>query len=173
MPDEIELFEAIYSQRAIRKLKPDPVSDELVHQLIEAATKAPSGGNREPWAFLVVRGEASKKKIGEWYLDAWNRTYGQIDAEGGQLPDSMTRVYGAAEHLAHHLERVAGDDLRLPARCAACGQPPRRRSLRLYLPGRAEPAAGRAWTGLGASLTTLHKGPRTRSEGATRHSGDG
>ena len=40
MPDDIGLFEAIYSQRAIRYFKPDPVPDELIHKLIEAGTKA-------------------------------------------------------------------------------------------------------------------------------------
>ena len=158
MPDEIGLFEAIYSQRAIRKLKPDPVSDELVHKLIEAATKAPSGGNREPWAFLVVRNEASKKKIGEWYLDAWNRTYGQIDVEGRQLPDSMKRVFGAAEHLAHHLSEV-------PVMIFVClrDAPPAGSPHAAGLYGSIYPAvqnlllAARG-LGLGASLTTLHKG---------------
>ncbi len=42
MAREIGLFEAIYRQRAIRQFKPDPVPDELVNKLIEAATKAPS-----------------------------------------------------------------------------------------------------------------------------------
>ncbi len=53
-----------------------------------------------------MRDAESKKKIGGWYLDAWNRTYGQIDVECGRLPDSMARVYGAAEHLAHHLSEA-------------------------------------------------------------------
>ena len=136
MPDEIGLFEAIYSQRAIRKLKPDKVSDELVHKLIEAATKAPSGGNREPWAFLVVRDEASKKKIGEWYLDAWNHVRpdrcGRRRATG--IDDAGLRR-GRASRTPH--ERGAGDDLRLPARCGPSRQPPRRLHVRLHLPGRA------------------------------------
>ncbi len=48
MTEDISLFDAVYSQRAIRRLKPDPVSGELIHRVIEAATEAPSGGNREP-----------------------------------------------------------------------------------------------------------------------------
>ena len=53
--DEIGLFEAIYSQRAIRYFKPDDVPDDMIHKLIEAGTKAPSGGNRQGWKFLVIR----------------------------------------------------------------------------------------------------------------------
>ncbi len=64
---EIRLFDAIYRQRAIRQFKPDPVPDELVHKLIEAGTKAPSGGNRQPWKFLVIRDVELKRRIGEYY----------------------------------------------------------------------------------------------------------
>ena len=53
MPEKIGLFEAMYSQRAIRLLKPDPVPEELVKKLVEAATKAPSGANTQPWRFRV------------------------------------------------------------------------------------------------------------------------
>ena len=67
MPEEIGLFEAIYSQRAIREFKPDPVPDELIHRLIESATKAPSGSNRQGWKFLVIRDADLKRRIGEYY----------------------------------------------------------------------------------------------------------
>ncbi len=157
MTEDIGLFEAIFSQRAIRKLKPDPVSDEFVHKLIEAATKAPSGGNREPWAFVVVRDEAAKQKIGAWYLQAWNAIYGQIDPDDGPLPASLGRVYGAAKHLAHHLSEV-------PVMIIVClrGAPPAGSSHAAGAYGSIYPAvqnlllAARG-LGLGASLTTLHK----------------
>ncbi len=67
MAQEIGLFEAIYRQRAIRQFKPDSVPDALVHKLIEAGTKAPSGGNRQPWKFLVIRDVELKRRIGEYY----------------------------------------------------------------------------------------------------------
>lgn len=51
---EIGLFEAIYTQRAIRRFKPDPVPRELLTRIVEAATKAPSGGNAQPWSFIVI-----------------------------------------------------------------------------------------------------------------------
>ena len=55
MSDEIGLFEAICSQRAIRHLRPDPVPEVTIRKLIEAATNAPSGANRQPWKFIVNR----------------------------------------------------------------------------------------------------------------------
>lgn len=149
MSTDIGLFEAIYSQRAIRRLKPDPVPDDLIHKLIEAATKAPSGGNSQPWAFIVIRDRATKEKLGEWYLDAWNRTYGAIPEDQRAQLQGMARVYRAADHLAHHLSEV-------PVLILACARGaghygslfPAVQNLLLAARG----------LGLGASLTTLHKG---------------
>lgn len=53
--DGVGLFDAIYTQRAIRSFTPDPVDRADLVRLVEAATKAPSGGNRQPWAFVVVQ----------------------------------------------------------------------------------------------------------------------
>lgn len=156
---EIGLFEAIYTQRAIRRLKPDPVSDELVDKLIEAATKAPSGGDRQPWAFVVVRDATSRAKIGEWYLDAWNKTYGAIPvADRAKLPGRMPTVYSAAEHLALHM----GEAPVLILACASQLAPPGQAWVTPSHYGSIFPAvqnlllAARG-LGLGATLTTLHK----------------
>ena len=51
---EFDLYEAIYTTRSMRRLKPDPVSPELIVKVIEAATMGPSGHNRQPWFFIVV-----------------------------------------------------------------------------------------------------------------------
>ena len=62
---EPAFFDTIYAQRAIRRFKPDPVPRGLIEQVIEAATRAPSGGNRQPWAFVVVQERAKKERIAE------------------------------------------------------------------------------------------------------------
>jgi len=53
----MELKEAIELRRSIRKYEERDVSDEILLDLIECATKAPSGHNRQPWKFQIVRGE--------------------------------------------------------------------------------------------------------------------
>ena len=156
---EIGLFEAMYTQRALRRLKPDPVSDELVNKLIEAATKAPSGGDRQPWAFIVIRDPEVRKRIGAWYLDAWNRTYGQVpEADRARLPNSASRMYRSAEHLANHLAEA-------PVHILVCAHGIMPSSLPFAASshyGSIFPAvqnlllAARG-LGLGATLTTLHK----------------
>jgi nitroreductase len=67
----LSLFDAIDSQRAIRHLSAHPVSDEVVETLLNAAIRAPSGGNRQPWRLLVIRDAAIKRQLGQWYLAAW------------------------------------------------------------------------------------------------------
>jgi nitroreductase len=52
---EIGLFDAIYSARALRRLKPDPVPEEIINRILDAAIRAPSAGNTQNWAFIVVR----------------------------------------------------------------------------------------------------------------------
>jgi nitroreductase len=61
----MEVFEALSTQRAIRSFKPDPVPQDLIEKVIEAATKAPSGANTQPWAFVVVRDPAKKAELGK------------------------------------------------------------------------------------------------------------
>jgi nitroreductase len=61
---DMTLYDAIHSQRAIRHFKPDPVDDELIEQMLEAATRAPSAANSQPWRFIVVRDRETKAKLG-------------------------------------------------------------------------------------------------------------
>jgi nitroreductase len=63
--------EAMFSQRSVRRLKSDPVPMELIHLILEAAVKAPNGGNRQPGRFLVVTDRARIKEFGTIYHDAW------------------------------------------------------------------------------------------------------
>ncbi len=57
--------EAIEQRRSIRKFEPDPVPDELINQMLEAARLAPSGTNRQPWRFQIITDGALKKKLAE------------------------------------------------------------------------------------------------------------
>ncbi len=101
----MDIFEAINSQRAMRRLKPDPVPDDLVWKVLEAAIRAPSGGNRQPWNFLVIRDPDKKRKIAEWYLDSWNKSYGLIKQAAAANPETA-KTYASAEYLANHLAEV-------------------------------------------------------------------
>ena len=69
------LEEAMRTQRAVRRLKPDPVDDALVLRLIELATKAPSGSNQQNWEFVVLRDRAVKQRLGRLSPKAHLRMY--------------------------------------------------------------------------------------------------
>ncbi len=101
----MDIFEAMNTQRSLRRLKPDPVPDELIWKLLDAAVKAPSGGNRQPWNFMVIRAQKTKAKIAEWYLDGWNTAYGPFKQVAMATP-AMAKTYASADHLANHLAEV-------------------------------------------------------------------
>ena len=150
MTQEIGLFEALYSQRALRKLKPDDVPDDLISKLIESATKAPSGADRQPWRFLVIRGPETKRQIAEYYLRAWEQAY-----PGGSVGNTIsTGVYASADHLARNMADV-------PVLIMACIERSGPEAT-FGLGGSIFPAvqnlllAARG-LGLGCALTSLHK----------------
>lgn len=64
---EPTFFEAARSQRGTRRYSPKPVSEDTVHRILEAATWAPSGSNRQPWHFIVIRDPEVKGKLGDLY----------------------------------------------------------------------------------------------------------
>jgi nitroreductase len=66
-----ELFEVVHRQRACRAFSDEPVSDELVGRVLDAATFAPSAENRQPWEFVVVRDAAVRVALGELTARAW------------------------------------------------------------------------------------------------------
>ena len=69
---EMDLFEAIYTARAIRRFKPDPVPDEVITKVLDAAIRAPSGSNEQSWEFIVVKDASQRKKIGDVYRKGGN-----------------------------------------------------------------------------------------------------
>jgi nitroreductase len=67
---EIGLFDAMYSARALRRLKPDPVPEEIITRILDAAIRAPSAGNAQNWAFIVVRDVEQRRRLGMIYRKA-------------------------------------------------------------------------------------------------------
>jgi nitroreductase len=149
----MDIFEAIYSTRAMRRLKPDPVPDELVWKVLDAAIRAPSGGNRQPWNFIVVRDPALKEKIAAWYLEAWNASYGQAkDAMLGNPEQAKT--FRSADWLANHLAEVPV--WIIPTIVASGVAPVSPAGASIYPAVQNLMLAARA-LGLGSCLTTLHR----------------
>ena len=71
------LQQAMETQRAVRRLLPDPVDDALVLRCIELALEAPTGSNAQNWEFVVVKDPAVKEQLARQYRRVW-RVYGAI-----------------------------------------------------------------------------------------------
>jgi nitroreductase len=99
------LEEAITTQRAVRRLKPDPVPDELVLRLIELALKAPTGSNAQGWEWLVVRDPSVKAGLARQNRRAF-RLYGAIGRRATANDPKMSRLLDAVQWQADHFEDV-------------------------------------------------------------------
>ena len=151
MSEEIGLFEALYTQRALRYLSDREVPDALVHKLIESATKAPSGADSQPWRFIVIRDPEAKAQIGDYYRNSWAEAYGF----GPETPSGIgTRVYRSASHLAEHMADA-------PVLILVCiehdGSPGTMGRGSSVFPAVQNLLLAARGLGLGSALTTLHK----------------
>jgi len=105
MPD-IGLFEAIYSARALRRLRPDPVPEELITRVLDAAIRAPSAGDAQSWAFVVVRDPEQRRRLGAIYRKASDIAEAMYAARG--RPSHLTeeqyaRFMASGKHLWDHM----------------------------------------------------------------------
>jgi nitroreductase len=102
---EMPLREAMETQRAIRRLTPDPVDDALVLRLIELALKAPTGSNAQNWEFVVVKDPAVKARLARRNRQAW-RLYGGLGRRISGRDPKMRKVLDAVQWQAEHFEEI-------------------------------------------------------------------
>tara|TARA_A100001037_G_scaffold178628_2_gene160262 strand:- start:29 stop:649 length:621 start_codon:yes stop_codon:yes gene_type:complete len=151
MKKNLKLLDAIYNQRAIRYFKDEEIPDEIIHTLIEIATKAPSGGNSQPWRFLVVKNQDIKNEIASLYLKSWNLAYGS-DSKGERNLEQ--KVMTSASYLAENIATA-------PVWVIAClnhegNDSHMGRGASIY-PAVQNFLLGCMEFGLGSVITTLHK----------------
>src|SRR5581483_10043114 len=106
-------WEVLYTTRAIRRFKPDPIPDEIVRRLVDAAIRAPSGSNRQTWRFLFVRDGETKRKLAEFaegalapVVDpAYARAVAGENASAEQLA-AVARIQRSVVYLKDHFAEV-------------------------------------------------------------------
>jgi nitroreductase len=156
-----DIFHVIYTCRSMRRLKPDPVPDELIYQVLDAGIRAPSGGGVQAWRFVVVTDPEIKRQIAEIYQHGWRIAEKRYAEAGASLTEDKNMR--AAAYLAEHMAEV-------PVMLFACLRARRLHTERLAAPNAANfirimggsiyPAvqnillACRA-LGLGATLTSI------------------
>jgi nitroreductase len=99
------LEDVIETQRAVRKVRFDPVDDRIVLRCIELALKAPTGSNGQNWEFVVVKDRDVKAKLARTYRAAWS-VYGGLGKRLKAGDDAMLRVLEAVEWQVDHFEEI-------------------------------------------------------------------
>ncbi len=152
---DANLFEIMRTTRSMRRLKPDPIPDELLRQVLEAGTFAANGGNMQTWRFLVIRDPVIKQAVAVYYKRAWDEIVGPRYRSGGPAPgttpERFARMLAAAEHLAGHLHEA-------PVWIVPClsGATLTRTSGASIYPAVQNMLLAARALGLGATLTTLY-----------------
>jgi len=103
---EVGLFKAMYSARAMRWLKPDPVPAELIARILEAATRAPNAGNRQHWLFVIVHDAEQRRRIGEIYrrVSLWVLERYKHQSQPDYQPQAQyDRMMKGGVHLYDHM----------------------------------------------------------------------
>ena len=165
LPDAIpsagmDLLEAVYTTRAMRRLKPDPIPDDVLRSIMDAAIRAPSGGNSQGWNFLVVRDAALRQGLADIYrpliaslFEEGGAYYAQLQDQG-PAGDEIRRIARSARHLGEHMHEA-------PVIVIACIRTGGR-ATNLTTGSSIYPAvqnlmlAARAY-GIGSTLTTVHR----------------
>lgn len=98
---EHDLFHIMYTCRSMRRLKPDPVPDELIYKIIEAGTQAACGSGVQAWRFMIVTDPESKRQIAAIYQRGWREALKSY-AEAGASPTEDKNII-AATYLADHM----------------------------------------------------------------------
>ena len=158
MPETNDIFEIMGTMRAMRRLKPDPVPDELIRKILVAGQGAPSGGNTQRWRFLVVKDPEIKKQVQVYYKRAYDEVVGPRYASSAPPPGSDPARYGrqhaAVEYLTDHYHEA-------PVWIVACleaGENPGRTAGSSIYPAVENMLLAIRALGLGSTLTTRHTG---------------
>ena len=157
MAEVNDVFEIMHTTRAMRRLKPDPVPDELIRKILEAGISAANGGNTQRWRFLVIKDPAIKKAVQVHYKRAFDEIIGprylNSEPPPGVTKEKYLRQHAAVEYLTDHFHEA-------PVWIVACldegtAAPTRWSGASIYPAVQNMLLAARA-LGLGATLTTRH-----------------
>lgn len=104
----MDLIEGLMTTRAMRRYTDEPVSEEDVVTCLRAALQAPSGGNIQPWQFLVVTDAEQRRRLGEIYHRAYFRYEAAMLPTVPPFRDEVARAgfertVAASRHLAEHM----------------------------------------------------------------------
>lgn len=142
------LGEAMFTQRSIRRFRPDPIPEQDLRLILEAAVRAPNGGNRQVGRFLVVTDRARIEAFGRLYHQAWWAK--RRDELGWRGPEDVPpddKNYQSAMRLADEIKDA-------PCIVFALAEPPG--AANSVLPAVQNLMLAARALGIGSVPTTLH-----------------
>jgi nitroreductase len=156
---ELTVLEALHSTPARRYLSPEPIPDDVLWAILDAAIRGPSGGNTQYWGWVVVTDQDVKDRVAAWYRENWEAAYGSRREEILRSPVGSRgltpRGFQGAEYLAHHLHEAPVWVFAVLRGAAEATSP--RVGSSIYGAVQQLCLAARAY-GIGTSLTTLYGG---------------
>ena len=145
----MSLGEAIFSQRAIRRLKPDPIPDEVLDDIMQATIRAPNGGNTQQWHFVVVRDAELRRQLGELYHEAWWAKRKDVGINGPEdLPPGKNTMRSAM--------RLANEIGAAPVMVLICATVTGPAAAASVIPSAQNMLLAARAFGIGGTITTLH-----------------
>ena len=106
----MDLYDAMSTLRAVRRLRPDPIDKEVIERVLTAATWAPTGGNTQPWRIVAVTDPAKKQALQDLYSPHWDAYLPGYEARLEQMPEnvksSSIKAMDAGNYLASHMHEV-------------------------------------------------------------------
>jgi nitroreductase len=155
MAEGTDVFDIMHTTRAMRRLKPDPIPDELIRRILAAGQAAASGGNAQRWRFLVIKDPEIKKKVQVYYKRAFDEVVGPryytSEPPPGVTRERYMRQHAAVQYLTDHFHEA-------PVWIVACleGANPNRSSGSSIYPAVQNMLLAARALGLGSTLTTRH-----------------
>lgn len=138
--------EAMYSLRAIRRQRPDPIPDEDLRLILDAAIQAPNGGNMQPWHFLVVTDPDLRAQFAPLYREAW---WAKRNDSGWFTPEDLPDNYKGAMKLADEIGTS-------PALIFVCAMAKGAAAANSIIPSVQNLLLAARAVGVGGTITTLH-----------------
>jgi nitroreductase len=107
----MDFLEVINTQRAIRRFTAAPVGEGVLREVLEAAIRAPSGGNRQPWRFVVVREVETKRRLAQLYSECAEELIAKTPFYASAMNDpsadpGAVRMMRSSRYLVEHFTEV-------------------------------------------------------------------
>ena len=112
----MDVFEALSTTRAMRRVKEDPIPDEIIKSMIDSAIRAPSGSNRQDWRFVAVTDQEVRTQLADIYKETWDyyvksfynssSDLGASNLKDKEQIESVRRISNSASWLAENYDKV-------------------------------------------------------------------